>query len=124
MKFLFHVTRGRSWNELSHDDCLAYARELVRLHGGVASEVRLIPRSNHGEPDPPYVTRLLAERAVVVETTLEALARWAGDSDCVVQLLASRLWDDSDVGPLEYRIIISDGDNDPAGQGGDDACGA
>ena len=118
MKFLLHLTRGADWTDATHDEIFACGRELTLAHGGAVAEVTLTRRDNMGEADPPYATRLYEERAVVVETSLEALAAWAEDHDAVVQVMSCSRWQDSNVGRLTHRLFISDSAGDDAGNAG------
>ena len=108
MKYLFHLTQGRGWTEFSHEENLRRAQKIMSVYGGTAYEVTLIARSNVDEADPPYVTRLVEERAVAVEITLDALAEYVADFDLIAHVMACRRWEDSDHGCLTHRICISD----------------
>jgi hypothetical protein len=116
MKVLFHLTEGSPWREVPHEQNLQCAHQLVAVYGGKAQEVLLLERSNVGEPDPPYVRRSQEERAVVIDTTLEALAEWAADTDRVIHLMAATRWEDSNAGRLTHRIFASD----PTTEGSDE----
>ena len=108
MKLLFHLTKGQRWEEVPHEENLRAAREVMRSHGGVAEEVVLTRRENTGEPDPLFVTRHCEERAVAVETTIEALANWAAYGDYVIHIVPWSQWEDSSVGQITHRIFVSD----------------
>lgn len=110
MKFLFHLARGTSWQDATHAETLACAEKLVRSYGGTAAEVTLVCRDNAGEPDPPFEKRMMEERAVVIEASIDALAAWAEFTDSVIQLVPCSKFQDSSAGTLTSRLFVSSND--------------
>ena len=112
MFILFHLTRGDEWSEVSHEENLAFAESFTAAHGGRALAVTLTECPNTGEVDPPFETRVIPERAVVVDTTLRALASLTSDRDVVAHLLAASRWQQSSVGTITHRLYVSDPNDD------------
>ena len=113
MKFLFHLCRGKPWQDATHGETLACAEELARYCGGTTTEVTLIRRDNAGEPDPPFEMRAMEERAVVVENpNIEPLAAWAEYHDAVVQIVPCSQLQASSAGTLTCRLFVSTNEAD------------